>query len=235
MDPHKENLNQPAEVASAPPGPPAKPARARPNWLAPWPIYLLTVLVVAGTIYVTRARQQAGLADPVLPKAISLEQNIEVKFSDVTMQGRQKGVQRWLIEAPTVSLSRDGRYTTFEPKPKGRFLNLKDWKNQDASPSEKVRALDWTADQARFDSFSEDLHMSGHVVLTTDDKDIIKTEELAYRARTKRVEMPKPVTITMTDGTEARGDALEANADAEVFELKGHVDFRAKAQDEERL
>jgi hypothetical protein len=47
--------------------------------------------------------------------------------------------------------------------------------------------------------------------------------------------MPGKVVITMADGTEARADSLEANADAEVFELKGHVDFKAPAGDEEKL
>jgi hypothetical protein len=73
------------------------------------------------------------------------------------------------------------------------------------------------------------------VVLHTDDKDVIKTEKLLYKARTKKVLMPEKVDIKMVDGTEARADSLEANSDAEVFELKGHVDFRANAQDEEKL
>lgn len=221
------------DATQAPPlAPPPKP---RPRWLNAWPIYLVLAIVVLVTAYVTRTRQQAGLADPLLPAAIQLEQNIEVKFTEVSMQGRQKGVQRWIIEAPTVTLSRDGRYTQFEPNPKGRFLNLKDWRSNEATPTTKVRSLDWTSKRAQYDSFSEDLEMDGNVVLHTDDKDVIKTEKLLYKARTKKVLMPKKVDIKMVDGTEARADSLEANSDAEVFELKGNVDFRAKAQDEEKL
>ncbi|MEB3285516.1 MAG: LPS export ABC transporter periplasmic protein LptC [Candidatus Sericytochromatia bacterium] len=221
------------DATQAPPLTPPSPRR--PVWLSAWPVYLILVVVVAITIYVTRTRQQAGLADPLLPAAIQLEQNIEVKFTDVTMQGRQKGIQRWIIEAPIVSLSRDGRYTHFEPNPKGRFLNLKDWRSDEASGTTKVRSLDWTAKRAQFDSFSEDLEMNENVVLHTDDNDVIKTQKLLYKARTKKVLMPEKVDIKMTDGTEAVADSLEANSDAEVFELKGNVDFRAKAQDEEKL
>ncbi|MEB3330106.1 MAG: LPS export ABC transporter periplasmic protein LptC [Candidatus Sericytochromatia bacterium] len=212
------------------------PRRRWPGWLRALPVVLLLVAVVGAAVGVTRARQRAGLAaDAVLPVTIQLASNVEVKFSDVTMQGRQKGVQRWLISAPTVSLSKDSRYTYFEPQPRGRFLNLKDWKARDEAPPDKVRSLDWRADRAQFDSFSDDLEMTGSVVITTDDKDVIKTEKMTYRARTKRVEMPKKVEIKMTDGTEARADSLEANSDAEVFELKGHVDFKAPTGEEEKL
>lgn len=221
-----------------PPGltpPPPAPKRQLPGWLRAWPIYLIAVAVLAGTFFVTRQRQQAGQADPLLPAAIQLEQNIEIQFAEVTMQGRQKGVQRWVITSPKVALSKDGRYTYFDPDPSGRFLNLKDWRAKEGEPSEKVKSMDWTADKARFDSFTEDLEMEGHAVITTDDKDIIKTERVEYKSRTKRVHMPKPVDIKMKDGTDIKGDSLEANTEAEVFELKGHVDFRTEVKDEEKL
>ncbi|MEB3223600.1 MAG: LPS export ABC transporter periplasmic protein LptC [Candidatus Sericytochromatia bacterium] len=215
---------------------PAPPLRRRPAWLIAVPVLALLVGVIVAAVWVTRARKEAGLAaDSVLPVTIQLASNVEVKFSDVTMQGRQKGVQRWMIVAPTVSLSKDSRYTYFEPKPKGRFLNLKDWRAREEAPSDKVRSLDWQADRAQFDSFSDDLEMAGHVVITTDDKDVIKTDKMTYKSRTKRVQMPGKVHIKMTDGTEARADSLEANSDAEVFELKGHVDFKAPTGDEEKL
>ena len=220
----------PAEPPKAP-----KPSRQLPGWLRAWPVYLLTVAVVAGTFYITRQRQQAGQADPLLPAVIQLEQNIEIQFADVTMQGRQKGVQRWVITSPKVALSKDGRYTYFDPDPTGRFLNLKDWKAKDEEPGEKVKSMDWKADKARFDSFTEDLEMDGHAVITTDDKDVIKTERVEYKSRTKRVHMPTPVVIKMNDGTDIKGDALEANTEAEVFELKGNVDFRTEVKDEEKL
>jgi LPS export ABC transporter protein LptC len=219
-----------------PPAMTPAPPRRWPGWLRAVPLLVLLVAVIGAAVWVTRARKQAGLAaDSVLPVTIQLASNVEVKFGEVTMQGRQKGVQRWLISAPTVSLSKDSRYTYFEPRPKGRFLNLKDWKARDEAPTDKVRSLDWQADRAQFDSFSDDLEMTGHVVITTDDKDVIKTEKMSYKARTKRVQMPGKVDIKMADGTEARADALEANSDAEVFELKGHVDFKAPTGEEEKL
>lgn len=217
------------------PAPPARAPRPWPAWLRAWPVYVLLVAVLGATWYVTRARKEAGLVDPVLPVTIQLESNVEVKFGEVTMQGRQKGVQRWVITSPVVTLSKDGRYTEFEPDPAGRFFNLKDWKAKEEAPSDKVRSLDWKAKKARYDSFSEDLEMLGKVVLTTDEKDIIKTEKVAYKARTKRVQMPEQVVIQMADGTYARADSLEANSDAEVFELKGHVDFKAPTGEEDKL
>lgn len=206
------------------------------GWLKPWPIYLLAIAVVGGTVYVTRAQRAAGVADPVLPASVQLQQNIEIQFSDVIMQGRQKGVQRWTITSPKVSLSKDSRFTYFEPKPKGEFYNLKDWNQPEgAPPSEKNRSLTWTADKAQFDSFTEDLEIEGNAVIVTDTKDTIHTEKVEYKSRAKAVSMPKPVKIETTTGTKIKADSLEANTDAEVFELKGHVDLVTSVNDEEKL
>lgn len=208
------------------------------TWLRPWPVYVLAIAVTAGTFYMVRTRE-AGTADPVLPATISLEQNIEIQFQDVIMQGRQKGVQRWVIDSPKVALSRDGRYTYFEPNPKGKFFNLKDWEADEAasgaSDPERMRSMDWTADKAQFDSFTEDLEIEGNAVITTDEKDVIKTERVEYKARQKEVIMPKPVDIKTNDGTTITADGLTANTDAEVFELKGNVDLVTTANEEDSL
>lgn len=95
--------------------------------------------------------------------------------------------------------------------------------------------MDWVADKARYDSFTEDLEMDGHAVITTDDKDIIKTERVEYKSRTKRVAMPKPVVIDMHDNTDIKADSLDADTEAEVFELKGHVDFKAEVKGDDKL
>lgn len=217
-----------------------RPSRlpALPRWLRAWPVYVIAVAVVGGTYYFVTHRQ-AGQGDTVLPASVKLESNIEVQFGDVVMQGRQKGIQRWTIEAPNVKLSKDGRYTYFEPHPKGTFINLKDWNAPDAQPSgqpdQKTRSLNWQADKAQFDSYTEDLAIDGHSVVTTDDNDVIKTEHIDYKSRTKAVEMPKPVDITQKNGTKMKADQLTANSDAEVLELKGHVVLDTKVNDEEKL
>lgn len=218
--------------------PQTKPSPLK-TWLRPWPVYVLAILVTVGTIYMARNRE-AGTADPVLPATISLEQNIEIQFQDVIMQGRQQGVQRWVIDSERVSLSRDGRYTYFEPKPKGKFFNLKDWEAQEgeATPeaaNQKMRSMNWTADKAQFDSFTEDLEIEGSAVITTDSEDVIKTERVEYRSRQKEVFMPKPVDIVTKDGTTITADALTADTDSEVFELKGNVDLVTTANEEDSL
>jgi LPS export ABC transporter protein LptC len=210
-------------------------------WLKPWPIYMIAVAVVGGGVYFTRAQREAGHADPILPANVQLQQNIEIQFSDVIMQGRQRGVQRWTITSPKVSLSKDSRYTYFEPDPKGEFYNLKDWNAPEPSPGAspppdtKTRSMTWTARKAEFDSFTEDLTIQGKAVITTDTKDVIKTEKVEYKSRSKYVYMPKPVDITTKTGTHVKADSLKANADAEVFELTGHVDMTSNVNDEEKL
>jgi LPS export ABC transporter protein LptC len=211
-------------------------------WLKPWPIYLIALAVVGGGVYFTRQQREAGHADPILPANVQLQQNIEIQFSDVIMQGRQRGVQRWTITSPKVSLSKDSRYTYFEPNPKGEFYNLKDWSASESpapgaspSPDGKTRSMTWTAAKAEFDSFTEDLTIQGKAVITTDTKDVIKTEKVEYKSRSKYVMMPKPVDIQTTKGTHVKADSLKANADAEVFELTGHVDMISPVNDEEKL
>ncbi|MDB5095835.1 MAG: hypothetical protein JWM80_256 [Cyanobacteria bacterium RYN_339] len=211
-----------------------------PAWLRAWPVYLLAVAAAGGTYYFVTHRQ-AGQGDTVLPPSVKLESNIEIEFGDVTMQGRQKGIQRWMIQAPKVKLSKDGRYTYFEPRPNGNFVNLKDWNKTDeaasapAQPDAKTRTLNWVADKARFDSFTEDLNIDGHALVTTDEHDVIKTESINYKSRTKAIEMPKPVDISMKKGTTMKADSLTANSDAEVMELKGHVVLDTKVNEEEKL
>ena len=206
------------------------------GWLRPWPIYLLAIAVVGGGVYYTRQQRAAGVADPFLPPSVQLQQNIEIQFSDVVMQGRQKGVQRWAITSPKVALSKDGRFTYFEPDPKGEFYHLKDWNQPEgAPPSDKNRSMTWTANKAQFDSFTEDLVIEGKAVITTDTKDTIHTDKVEYKSRAKLVNMPKPVKIETAQGTKVTADSMEANTDAEVFELKGHVDFVTSVNDEEKL
>ena len=225
------------------PTPPPAPKRVKlPNWpwLRAWPVYLLAIGAAGGTYYFVTHRP-AGTGDTVLPPSVKLESNIEIQFGDVTMQGRQKGIQRWTIQSPKVKLSKDGRFTYFEPNPTGNFVNLKDWNQADAAasspatPATQTRALTWTADKARFDSFTEDLEIEGKALVTTDEHDVIKTEKINYKSRTKAIEMPKPVDISMKKGTTMKADSLTANSDAEVMELRGHVVLDTKVNDEEKM
>jgi hypothetical protein len=225
-------------------------------WLRPWPIYVLTLAVVGGGVYFTRQHHESGHADPLLPANVQLQQNIEIQFGDVIMQGRQKGIQRWTITSPKVALSKDGRLTYFEPNPKGAFYNLKDWNKPEEpspppglspasvpspvptgspDPNEKNRSMQWTAKKAQFDSFTEDLVIEGNAVITTDTKDVIHTDKVEYKSRSKYVYMPKPVKIETSKGTKLTGDSLKANADAEVFEITGHVDLTTKVNEDNKL
>jgi hypothetical protein len=221
-------------------------------WLRPWPIYLIALAVVGGGVYFTRAQREAGHADPILPANVQLQQNIEVQFGEVIMQGRQKGIQRWTITSPKVALSKDSRFTYFEPNPKGAFYNLKNWEASEQpspppavspvapaspgpSPDEKNRSMQWTAKKAQFDSFTEDLVIEGNAVITTDTKDVIHTDKVEYKSRSKYVYMPKPVKIETAKGTKLTGDSLKANADAEVFEITGHVDLTTKVNEDNKL
>lgn len=202
-----------------------------PGWLRPWPVYLGAIAVVLVAVLMARHRAPQSV-DPLLPAAISLKPDIEVQFGDVVMEGRDKGVQRWAITAPKVSLSRDGRYTYFDPDPKGRFFNLKDWSAPENQQDNKMRSLVWTGDRAQFDGFTHDLSIDGHVVITTDVGDVIKTAHLDYNSVQKQVQLPKPVNVAMKDGTTVTADSLKANTGAQVLEMQGHVDLLTNVNEE---
>lgn len=186
------------------------------------------VLIVGGLIYastqITKARRAGGQqADSLLPAPVKLEEDIEVRFEQVHMTGRERGIDRWEMEGPKVRLSKDGRFTFFDGKPHGSFFHLKDWQAKADQPATRTRSLTWVGDQARYDAFDEQLDITGHAVITTDAKDTIRTERIEFRQRTKQIDMPKPVAIAMVDGTKVTSLAMSANTEAEVFEFKGKV------------
>lgn len=196
--------------------------------LPPWTAVLPVLVVVGGLIYVNqhlgRVRQSAGeRADALLPDPVKLEENIEVRFEEVAMTGRERGFKRWDMFGPKVRLSNDGKFTYFDEKPHGSFYHLKDWKAKADQPATRTRSLVWAGDSARYDAFEEVLSIFGHAHLVTDEEDTIDTAEMTYRQRTKDIEMPKPVAIAMKDGTRVTSESMTANAEAEVFEFKGKV------------
>jgi len=199
-----------------------------------WPIYLLLVVVCVVTWY-TISRRPPGTPDAILPPTVQLTQNIDIQFADVVMQGREKGHKRWTIESKTVKLSQDSRFTYFESRPKGRFFNLKDWKSEQPDNSESRRTVDWESDKATYDTVTEGLTMEGNVVIVTDDRDRITTARLEYQSREKRLMMPQKTLIVTNDKTRIRADAIEANTEAEVFELKGHVHVSTDLEEGDRL
>jgi hypothetical protein len=207
-----------------------------------WPIYLVAVLVVGATYYWRTYRPSIFTKDSILPEPVKLEQNIDVRFSDVVMQGRQKGVQRWAVTADRVILSRDGRYTYFEPNPKGKVFNLKDWNtpesespNPTASTGSKVKSMNWVAQKATFDQQENRLVLTKKVVLTTEDQDIMKTDELIYETEKKKLRFPKKTVLYKKDGTILKGDKMDVDVGSEVLEVSGNVDLLTNANGDSAL
>lgn len=195
-----------------------------PKWVAVLPVIAIIGGLAYASVQVGKARRAGGQqSDALFPAPVKLEEDIEVRFEDVRMAGRERGLDRWDLEGPRVRLSKDGRFTFFDEKPHGNFYHLKDWQAKQDQPATRTRSLVWRGDQARYDAFDEVLLINGHAHVVTDGKDTIETERMEYSQRTKQIEMPKPVKIAMADGTKVTCDAMTANTEGEVFEFKGKV------------
>lgn len=92
----------------------------------------------------------------------------------------------------------------------------------------KVRSADWVADRAEFDTYAESLRLKGHVIITTDEKDQVKTDTVEYRSREKLVLMPQPLTFRSHE--EATVAARQATADMRIdtLDLKGRVKVHSR-------
>lgn len=188
-----------------------------------WPVYLTLVAVLAGgTWWLSR---QEPVQSPILPDVVvEMEPHIELLFTGVKMQGREKGTVRWAITADEVSSSQNQQFVYFDENPRGTFFNLKDWEpSSDATSSN--RKVDWVADKAEYDSLSEAMTIKGNAVFTTDEQDVITTEEVFYSARLKEVRMPQPVELLSHNGTFIKADRATADIEIEAVDLRGNVEL----------
>lgn len=198
-----------------------------------WPVYLTLVgVLVGGSWWLSR---QDPVQSPILPAAaVKMEPHVELLFSGVQMQGREKGTVRWSITADQVSSSQNQQFVYFEEKPRGTFYNLKNWDPAPEATSSN-RKVDWVAEKAEYDSLSEAMTIKGNAVFTTDEKDVIKTDEVFYSARLKEVRMPKPVELLSHNGTTIKADQATADIEIEAVDLRGNVELTSPLNSQEGL
>lgn len=198
-----------------------------------WPVYLtLVAVLVGGQWWLSR---QDPVQSPILPAAaVNMEPHIELQFKGVQMQGREKGTVRWAITADEVSSSQNQQFVYFDKKPRGTFFNLKNWE-QTPGATASNRKVDWVADKAEYDSLSEAMTIKGNAVFTTDEQDVIKTDEVFYSARLKEVRMPKPVELVSHRGTTIKANQATADIEIEAVDLKGNVELTSPLNSQEGL
>jgi len=198
-----------------------------------WPVYVTLAGVLAGGSWWLSG--QDPVQSPILPAAaVKMEPHIELLFTGVQMQGREKGTVRWTITADQVSSSQNQQFVYFDEKPRGTFYNLKNW-DAAAEASASNRKVDWVAKKAEYDSLSEAMTIQGDAVFTTDEQDVIKTDEVFYSARLKEVRMPKPVELVSHNGTTIKADRATADIEIEAVDLNGNVELTSPLNSQEGL
>ncbi|MNT79545.1 hypothetical protein D3C72_2188880 [compost metagenome] len=95
--------------------------------------------------------------------------------------------------------------------------------------------MDWVADKAEYDSLSEAMTIKGNAVFTTDEQDVIKTEEVFYSSRLKEMRMPKPVELVSHNGTTIKANQATADIEIEAVDLKGNVELTTPLTTQEGL
>ncbi|MBM3259173.1 MAG: hypothetical protein FJY99_05460 [Candidatus Sericytochromatia bacterium] len=174
------------------------------------------------------------------PVEAAMRPEIELQFEQVEVRGRDKGLARWDIQVPEMTAGQNQRVIQFVGKPKGRFVNLKDWKADPAAtlppaavavgptprpaPSPEVRTLRWAAREAEYDNDYEELTIRGAATFTTDDKDTLTTEEARYKVREHRMNLPRRLRLKSHDGKMlVQADKASADTQLEILELAGRV------------
>lgn len=198
-------------------------ALARQSWI----VLGLLVVVIAGSVYVLR-RKEIPHSTMIPSNELALAPSVDLRFTNVQMQGREKGTLHWTIEAPTVEVSNDQRMVTFEGHPRGKFFNLKDWSSKPKA-QQKNRTVDWTADSAIYDSDYKQMTIMGHDRFVTDDGDKVTTKTVIYQENQHLVQIPTPMQLHSHDGKLAiLADEATADTQLEVIELAGNVRIDSK-------
>lgn len=200
-----------------------------------WPRWLTPVLVIAGLGGIGYWFYQNRAHNPVaVPAPAKADQQIELRFHDVEMQGRKDGVATWTIQAKQVDVSRDQRFAYLKNQPKGTFFNLKDWSPKEGQ--ERTRSFDWTSREAEYDSVSNDLIIDGDVDITTDANEKLKTNRLEFRAEEERVHIPGPMDMKGEQGhPHIRADQADADLKLEVLDLKGRVRIETMVDEQQQI
>jgi lipopolysaccharide export system protein LptA len=172
----------------------------------------------------------AGVDPPKQP-----DSQIGLRFQEVELRGRKDGTPFFTIFADEVDVSRDSRYVNFtegKKKPHGEFFNMKDWevdidpeaaKAAESLTEPRRRTITWEAKRAEYDTQKESLRMQEDVLIVTDTKDTIKTDEMIWDRGTQTLESNTRSHIRTHKGTRIDSNKLQAKTQDKELLLEGQV------------
>lgn len=187
--------------------------------------------------------------NPAGPQAQTIESNIEVKFKNSIVRGRKKGIPYWTVYCDEVESERNSSRILFKNNPKGSFYNLKDWSKEGFDKSDsnidnptsevqqnRLRKFNWTSKLAEYDTETENLILRDKIVMSTDDNDILKTDELHWNNFLQKALTKKRTEIIASKGSpHILADNVEADMTSDIIDLNGNVDITTDLTEEQQL
>jgi LPS export ABC transporter protein LptC len=185
--------------------------------------------------------------NPAGPQIQEAKSQIEVRFRNAIVKGRKNGTPYWTVYCKNVESARESSKVFFKEKPNGEFYNIKDWSketesspnmvNPSPSPSaERLRTFKWDSDEAEYDTETEDLTLKKNVVVVTDEKDTIKTDELQWKNADQKAVSHKRSNIVAHKGYPIiNADNLEADVKSDILNLKGNVEIITELTEDQKL
>jgi hypothetical protein len=224
-------------MATGPTRPPGASQRlwaAVPTGRASWVILGLLATVVGTTTYYLHQKNLAR-TNLVPSTKVVMAPHLELKFEAVVMRGRDKGTPRWEIRVSEMAVSQNQRVVYFDDHPKGKFLNLKDWSDKPAA-GRPNRTVWWHANRAEFDNDFQELKIFGNAYFETDEKDVLKTEQVTYRQRQDLVLVNTPFRMNSHDQKlKMQGDRATADTKLEILEMAGSVQVDSRVNEGDKL
>lgn len=188
---------------------------------------LLGLLLISGMLYglywMQASNPVAITPDPQPDPEISL------RFFDIEMRGRSEGTDFFSIWADEIEVSKDQINVIFkkrENKPHGEFRNLKDWEKKEDAPEEfppRKRSMIWEANEADYNTRTQNLTMRDQVKVITDTQDIIVTNEMRWIKFSETLASPSKTYVTTSKGTYMESNQLKVETKDKALYLEGQV------------
>ena len=205
----------------------------------PWMIPLVVVMIIDISgygLWKMSARNPAAIEPPQ-----EAQDQVELRFYDVELRGREQGTPFFVIFADEVEVTRDNRYVNFKEgaqKPHGEFFNLKDWE-QDLGNTETTednkRRIVWEARKATYDRNQQDLRMEEDVKVITDTKDIVLTDELLWQKKDESLSSQTRSKVRTHKGAYMTADTMDVKTKDKEMYLEGRVYIEMPIKEEQEL
>jgi len=205
--------------------------------------FFLTAVSIGSVIGMGWGLWKMGAYNPVGNKITNTkaDDNIGMRFFNVTIQGRKEGTPFFTIIADKIKLNKDLNYVTFETgkkKPHGQFYNMKDWEDDKKDTSEgpeKKRDVTWESDLAFYDMSTENLRMVDNVILITDAEDTVYTDEMMWNKSTESLSSTKRTKIHTHHDTYMVADNVDVKTRDKEMYLEGHVYIEMDVNSDQKI